>query len=180
VTLFKANANLSPGGRFDPSRKALIASVPAFARQFFLFYSNGKAAARVRPGLVPDGVHRFHKTRYPRRGQEAIAAGPPPIERVSGDCRVLHYACCGLDALTQKYRVLGRFGDQWFGTVDIRRAIGDFHTAARDVVATGDAAKIRAFYRERAMLDDPAAIEALIAARVLERIEGPARALAAA
>jgi hypothetical protein len=179
VTLFKANPNLSAGGRFSPAQNALLASMPGFASQFFLFYSNGKAAARVRPGLVPDGVHRFHKTRYPRRGQEAIAAGPAPVERVSGDCRVLHYACCGLAAFTEKYRVLGHFGDRWFGNVDIRRAIGGFHTAARDVVATGDDARIRAFYRERAMLDDPAKIHALIDAGVLERIDAPARALQA-
>jgi hypothetical protein len=177
VTLFKTNAILLPGGRFDAAQQAKVASVPAFASQFFLFYSNGKAAAKVRPGLVPDGVHRFHRTRYPRPGQEAIAAGPPPVERVSGDCRVLHYACCGLDAFADKYRVLGRFDDRWFGSVDIRRAIGEFHTAARDVVATGDEAAIRTFYRERAMLDDRDKIDALIAAGVLQRIDGPARAL---
>lgn len=175
VTLFKSNRNLFPGGRLDARQEALARDVPQLLPNGFLFYSNGKGAARVRPGLVPDGVHRFHRTRFPRAEQAADAAGPPAVERVIADCRVLHYACCGFAALAAKYRILGGFSDRWFDRVDIRESIGDFHLAARDVVATGDDERARSFYRERAMLDDPSLIAALLDAGLLVRIDGPAR-----
>jgi hypothetical protein len=177
VTLFKANRNLLPGGRLTPAQERLVREVTRWPSGGFNFYSNGKSAARVRPGLVPDGVHRFHRTRFPRAGQERIAAGPPPGERVIADARILHYACCGFDAFHEKYRILGAFADRWFGNVDIRSSIGDFHLRARDVVATGDAERARAFYRERAMLDDPVAIGALLEAGLLARIDGPTNLL---
>ena len=180
VTLFKTNRNLLPGGRLDPAQERLVREVAQWPAGGFNFYSNGKSAARVRPGLVPDGVHRFHKTRFPRADQWHIAAGPPAVERVIADARILHYACCGFDAFHQKYRILGRFDDRWFGRIDIRNSIGDFHLQARDVVATGDVEAARTFYRERAMLRDPAAISALIEAGLLVRIEQPADQLEAA
>ena len=173
VTLFKVNRNLLRGGRFSPSQQAL-ADRARFPPTFFLFYSNGKSAARVRPGLVPDGVHRFHARRYPRPGQPAQPPSPPGAERVVGDARVLHYACCGFESFRDKYRILGDFADKWFGNIDIRDSIGDFHVAARDVIATGDEALARSFYRERAMIKERSTIEALIAAGLLARIEGPA------
>ena len=172
VTLFKVNRNLLPGGRFSPAQQAL-ADRAGFPPQFFLFYSNGKSAARVRPGLVPDGVHRFHARRFPRPGQSSPAS-PPGVERVVGDARILHYACCGYENFRDKYRILGTFADKWFAKVDIRGSIGDFHLGARDVVATGNEALARQYYRERAMISDPPLIDALIAAGLLSRIEDPA------
>src|SRR6185369_7360304 len=77
VTLFKVNRNLSPGGHFDTAQQALADRFTQFPPNFFLFYSNGKSAARVRPGLVPDGVHRFHAKRFPRKGDPAQPAEPP-------------------------------------------------------------------------------------------------------
>lgn len=177
VTLFKTNRNLLPGGRLSPAQERLVREVVRWPSGGFNFYSNGKSAARVRPGLVPDGVHRFHKTRFPRPGQERVAAAPPPVERVIADARILHYACCGFDAFCEKYRILGPFADRWFGRVDIRDSIGDFHLQARDVVAAGDVERARAFYRQRAMLDDRATIDALLEAGLLARIDGPANML---
>jgi hypothetical protein len=99
------------------------------------------------------------------------------MERVLGNTRVLHYACCGFENFRDKYRILGGFADKWFGNVDIRGSIGDFHLSARDVIATGDEPLARRFYRERAMLTDKGAIEALIESGVLVRITDPANFL---
>ena len=173
--MFKNNRNALPDGRFNAAQSALAARIAQFPPTFFLFYSNGKSAARLRPGLVPDGVHRFRAGAYPRAGQPAAAAAAAELERVMGDCRILHYACCGYANFRDKYRILGSFTDRWFGRVDIRQSIGEFHLRARDVVATGDESLARQFYREHAMLDDPAAISALIHAGLLLRIDGPAQ-----
>ena len=132
----------------------------------------------MRPGLVPDGVHRFRAGSYPRGARAvapalALAAGAQP-ERVIGDCQILHYACCGYANFHDKYRILGAFADRWFGRVDIRQSIGDFHLRARDAVGTGDDNLARRFYRDYAMLDDPAAISELVDAGLLLRIDGPA------
>jgi hypothetical protein len=104
----------------------------------------------------------------------APAAGPGR-EGIVGDCRILHYACCGYANFRDKYRILGAFSDRWFGRVDIRGSIGDFHLRARDVVASGDEERARAFYREHAMQGDPDAVRELIAAGILQRIDGPAQ-----
>ncbi|MEP6701390.1 MAG: glycosyltransferase family 2 protein [Betaproteobacteria bacterium] len=177
VTLFKFNPNLQPGGRLSAAQQAATDASSKFPPHFFLFYSNGKSAARVRPGLVPDGVHRFHARQYPRAGQTVVTAPTPTNERVIGDCRILHYACCGFDTFLEKYRTLGAFADKWFGNVDIRSSIGAFHLAARDVVATGDREAALHFYRQFVMIDDPVTIETLIRCGLLLRITGPAESL---
>lgn len=129
----------------------------------------------VRPGLVPDGVHRFGAGTYLQSGESTPPSAPGAQgERVIGDCRILHYACCGYSSFVDKYRILGRFDDRWFGRVDIRQSIGEFHRAARDAVASGDESRAQRFYREHAMLDDMAAIGALIEAGLLLRIDAPA------
>ncbi|MBK8740542.1 MAG: glycosyltransferase family 2 protein [Betaproteobacteria bacterium] len=175
VTLFKTNRNTLPGGMFSPGQAALAARHSQFPPAFFLFYSNGKSAARVRPGLVPDGVHRFRAGSYLRPGQAPAPTAGPGRECIVGDCRILHYACCGYANFRDKYRILGAFADRWFGRVDIRGSIGDFHLRARDIVAGGDEERARAFYRQRAMLGDPDAVRELIAAGILQRIDGPAQ-----
>ncbi|MEP7083422.1 MAG: glycosyltransferase family 2 protein, partial [Betaproteobacteria bacterium] len=158
VTLFKTNRNTLPQGRFTPAQAALAARHPQFPPTFFLFYSNGKSAARVRPGLVPDGVHRFSAGTYLQSGQSTPPSPPEAQgEQVIGDCRILHFACCGYSSFVDKYRILCRFDDRWFGRVDIRQSIGEFHLAARDAVASGDESRAQRFYREHAMLDDMAA-----------------------
>jgi Glycosyl transferase family 2 len=173
VTLFKANRNTLPGGQFNPTQAALVGRFAQFPPNFFLFYSNGKSAARLRPGLVPDGVHRFGARSYPRPGQKALPAHAPQRERVVSDCRILHYACCGYANFRDKYRILGQFSDRWFGRVDIRDSIGDFHLLARDIVATGDEGRARQFYREHAVIEDQGAITELIQAGLLVRVDGP-------
>ena len=174
ATLFKVNRNLLPGGRFSPAQAGLAARFAQFPHNFFLFYSNGKSAARLRPGLVPDGVHRFSATMVPRAGQSA-ARLPPIQEHVIADCRILHYACIGFSNFVVKYRILGRFGDRWFDRVPITDSISDFHTAARDVIASGTRQQALDFYRGRAMIEDPHAIATLIRAGLLLRVPGPAQ-----
>ncbi|MEO8132654.1 MAG: glycosyltransferase family 2 protein [Betaproteobacteria bacterium] len=172
VTLFKSNRNTFPEGQFNATQARLAASFAQFPENFFLFYSNGKAAAFLRRGVVPDGVHRFSAKSYPRPGQGAPS--PAQRERVIADCWILHYACCGFANFMDKYRVLGLFSDRWFGRVDIRGSIGDFHLGARDVVASGDPGRALAYYRTRALLDDPDAIGELIRVGLLARVTGPA------
>lgn len=83
----------------------------------------------------------------------------PGRECIVGDCRILHYAhVAGYANFRNKYRILGAFSDRWFGRVDIRGSIGDFHLRARDIVAGGDEERARAFYRQHAMLGDPDAV----------------------
>lgn len=74
VTLFKRN--------FDHvHRETYFARYRAMTRtpNYFLAYGNGKAAARLAPGLRPNGAHRFHS--YARAPREATAA----------EAAVLHY-----------------------------------------------------------------------------------------
>ena len=59
VTLFKTNRNTLPGGQFNAAQAALAARFRQFPPHFFLFYSNGKSAARLAPGLVADGASRL-------------------------------------------------------------------------------------------------------------------------
>lgn len=165
VTLFKVPPDRLPTLPQAPLRQALQAS-PRFRHGIFNLYSNGKSAVRLdRPGLEPFGVHDFGR---PHGGV---------TRAVSARHFILHYACCGFQALVAKYRRLGRFQDRWWGRYDIAAAIGPFHLQARDVVMSGDEAAALAFYRARVAIQDPVEAERLIAAGVLERIDGPARLL---
>jgi hypothetical protein len=69
---------------------------------------------------------------------------------------------------------LGAFPDRWFGKTDIKAATGSsLHLEARDVVATGDLARARAFYRQRIAIEDGARAEALIRDGLLTRFLRP-------
>lgn len=145
----------------NPALAEVLRSSRRFGAGFFNLYSNGKSAARLSSvGIQPLGVHDF--------------AGPGSRRVVAGDATILHYACCGLDAFKAKYRLLGDFGDRWWGRYDIAAAIGPFHLQARDVVLHGTDDQIAAFYRERVSMN-AAEVEWGLRTGLLERINSPAR-----
>lgn len=169
VTLFKTNFNRLGGIRFDARQMALLKQARFPDPQFnFHLYNNGKSAARLAPGLVPVTVHAFAW----QRPDGTLDHG----HEICGDSQlILHYPNCGLGRFLTKYRTLGNFGDRWFGTSEVF----PFHREARDVVARGDVALARRFYRERVMRHPAEDVELLIANGLLARITGPAEFLAA-
>jgi len=206
VTLFKLNplAHSATSGAAGGTSVGEAERL-ALARQrraLFHFYANGKSAATVDPWLRPLGVHEFapYVRGGPMRGARAAAArmriarratrsghparrllrallgseGPSVLQ---SDAFILHYACCGFRAFSEKYRLLGRFDDRWFGRAPIVRKIGTFHLEARDIVLAGDEEAARRFYRSRVLLQDPAEITRLIEGGVLGRFEEPSRLL---
>lgn len=197
VTLFKNN-RVAWAPEFRDKRAELSSRFSQFPPGFFHFYSNGKSAARVRPGLTAPGVHGFRHPEEFRppvttfrsftqtRPVAATAKAVPIIgemlktsglrlakARVGTNPAILHYACCGFDAFWDKYELLGPFGDKWFGRDDIAEKIGSFHLESRDVVATGDRERALEFYAQRMVLSDQSEIASLIEAQVLRRITGP-------
>ena len=159
VTLFKRNlAHLS--GR---ARKKL--PVLWDGREYFMAYKNGKAAARLAALPIPRGVHRFRGRRAPLR------------EIVSEDAFVLHYPSCGFRRYRQKYELLGRFPDVWFGWAPIRNT---FHLRSRDMQSDGERTAARRFYRTHVVLDDPSVVRRLSRAGYLRRLTRPARLIAKA
>jgi glycosyl transferase family 2 len=165
MTLFKRNRRMLPDGVLGPGHRALMARIPQLPAELFFYYNNGKSAVRVAPGVRPAGPHHF-----------ALADGSNRAE-ITNTPRILHYMNAGFENFWRRYQTWGRFPDTWFGQVPIRDLIGDFHLAARDIVAIGDRTAARQFYRERVVLADPALISALIAEGLCERIEAPARLL---
>lgn len=170
VTLFKVNFHRLGGIRFDARQVALLKAARFPDPHFnFHLYGNGKAAARVGPGLQPETVHAFAF----RRPDGSL----DHRHEICGDSQlILHYPNCGLRRFVTKYRTLGPFADRWFGTSEVF----PFHRQARDVVAAGDPAAARRFYRERVMRHPDEDVELLLANGLLARIEAPARLLAAA
>jgi len=158
MTLFKRSPYLLPEPR-TVSQRALIERLPQLPARWFFYYTIGKSAVRVRPGVRPDGVHRF---RHPDRSSRAVVVAAP---------RVLHYMNAGFENFWRRYQTWGQFPDRWFGGERISDRIGGFHLDARDVVATGDRAAARQFYRERVVIDNPATIAALIESGLCERID---------
>lgn len=167
VSLFKRNFWLSPKQRLNSRQRSIIKKVPQLPDDLFMFYRNGKSAARIRAGLLPDGAHRFVQQPPGRRAGSFFC----------DDAVILHYACCGFRNFWSKYETLGYFADKWFDSVDIAKTMGSFHLESRDVVARGDEHAGRKFYRERVLMNDPAAIRSLLDNRIACRITEPGRTL---
>ncbi len=85
----------------------------------YVAYVNGKSGVFIGNGynIDVDGVHTF-KT--------------PWSHTLCSDIVVLHYVSCNFEEFFKKYKVLGSFGDNWFGSVPISIT---FHKNSRDVVA---------------------------------------------
>ena len=169
VTLFKwANQARDPRPVWTEQQQALLTTIPQIPPKYFHFYTNGKSAARVQPGLRPNGVHKFTLP----HGRLALA-GP-------GDPLILHYPCCGFEAFWNKFVTLEHvYADgveTWWGQ-DITQHVSPFYLDARDVVRRRDRQRARAFYQARYVIADPAQVEALIEHDVCRRILAPARLL---
>lgn len=198
VTLFKQNRMGSGGAASRKKRAELADRVPQLPPKFFHFYSNGKSAARVRPGLTAPGVHGFRHveesrrvmttfTRFTRARLVVAASHAFPRfdamlkERSLGMARavivtspaILHYACCGFENFWDKYRILGQFDDKWWGQDDIKTQIGTFHIEARDIVAKADRSAALEFYEKRMVIRDEPEVANLISEGVFCRITEP-------
>lgn len=157
VTLFKKHGHLLPYPLPDAYYKF-------FQRQcYFVGYGNGKAAARVLPGVLPSGVHEF---RTVESRPETIHSPSCPV--------ILHYINCGFGFYSRKYEQLGRFSDFWFGETKIPVT---FHTQSRDIFCSGGAEKLGDFYRQQLMFDNQEEIEYLLNQGILTRIFKPATLL---
>lgn len=159
VSLFKKNFGLQRGQSLSSRQRSIMKRIPQLPPDLFLFYRNGKSAARVRSGLLPDGSHRFVQKR----------ATTPLLSR---DAVILHYPCCGFQNFWSKYETLGPFADKWFDQVDIAKTMGSFHLESRDVVARGNKRAARSFYRNRVLLSN-AAIQAVLESGLACRITEP-------
>ena len=169
VTLFKKNFALFHH-RLTASQQQLIKRVPQLPPHLFLFYANGKSAARISPGLEPDGGHRFKYRNDDRNGSENRRQDMPVLCQ---DAIVLHYPCCGFTNFWRKYKMLGAFANLWFDTVDIVDAIGTFHLKSRDIVASGSKNDARKFYEANAVIGEGAVIQLLIDKEICCRIQPP-------
>lgn len=169
VTTFKKNFEMFPEEILSREQRKLTNSIPQLRDRFFLFYSNGKSAARLDTNLVADGVHRFRfdKTLRSRRKLKP---------KISRDALILHYPCCGFTNFWRKYKTRGPFADTWFDIVDIAEAIGSLHLESRDVVLQQGKRKAREFYRQRILISKSAA-RRLVASEIACRMDGPAKIL---
>jgi hypothetical protein len=133
-------------------------------RPYFFAYRNGKAGARVSDQLVPLSVHRFS-------GAEEFDTF------VMEGLVIYHYPCCGFDQYLQKYRVLGKFEDKWFGRDEIPL---NFHLASRDAYQSGDYRRLKYLYKNYVMFQNPAAIAKLVKAGAFELNSNISRIMRAA
>jgi hypothetical protein len=163
VTLFKRAPATLDGGWYNSRQKEIIASTHQLAPNFFLFYGNGKSAAKVVDGLASNGVHKFRNTKT--KVQREIVKNP----------FILHYPCCGFEHFWNKYRSRGRFQNKWFGEIDINEP---FHLESRDVVMQGDRHAAREFYERRVVIRDEGQIISLTESGLFCRIQEPSKILA--
>ena len=73
----------------------------------------------------------------------------------------------------RKYKTLGPFPDRWYNQIEIVEAIGSFHLESRDVVSLNNERAARAFYKQRAVINDKKVIQRLISSGVACRIKEP-------
>lgn len=169
VTLFKKNPWNPPGKKLSEEEKEVIKPIPQVPDEwFFNFYGNGKSAAYLCNGLLPNGPHEFLLPEDQAKGRSDA--------HNSDDFVILHYPCCGFQAFLTKYATLGKFPDKFLGTIDIASTIGTFHLEARDVVAAGQEQALK-FYQTRLMIDNEAHKQKLIDSQLACRIVEPSETL---
>jgi hypothetical protein len=159
ITLFKQNPAL-----LDAAQMARVNASERFGygKKYFLYYANGKSASRVTKELSPQGVHAFNDT---------------PARRFAKDPVVLHYPVCGFSHFWNKYRILGRFADKWFGEFDIGFS---FHLQSRDLINGNDQAYARRLYEAQVVMSDPALAGDLLQAGIYCRLTQPQSIIRAA
>jgi hypothetical protein len=90
----------------------------------FNAYSNGKSAVRVNSNAMIGGVHDF--------------VGGRRIKSNLG--KILHYPSCNFEEYISKYKILGKFGDKWWNSVQIPFK---FHTESRDIITECSARELK-------------------------------------
>lgn len=156
VTLFKKNPSV-----LSRYQHKYIRSHSRFqdADSYFLYYQNGKSAAKVSPELRPRDVHSFYSAESAFHCTSSV---------------ILHYPVCGFDNFYQKYRILGAFSDNYCGIFPIGVP---FHLQARDVFRGGDLKEIRKFYEEKILYSDSAENGELLKQEILCLIDFPSKIL---
>jgi hypothetical protein len=112
----------------------------------FNAYSNGKSAVKVNSDAIIAGVHDFW-------GGTKIFS---PIGKI------LHYPSCNFDEYINKYKILGKFDDKWWNSVQIPFK---FHTESRDLITECSAKEangeinacensVRLYYNKSNVLND--------------------------
>jgi hypothetical protein len=136
VTLFKRNFDHVVREVYFGRYKEMTRSNP----NYFLTYGNGKAAARLVPGLRPNGAHRFHNyVRAPREGKATEAAVLHYTYARFEDVRARRGRCnCGLSDEEVEQCFILEF-DRWA-----------FRKASNEL----DDKKLRDWYRQRVVWTD--------------------------
>ena len=136
VTLFKRNFDHVVREVYFGRYKEMTRNNP----NYFLTYGNGKAAARLVPGLRPNGAHRFHNyVRAPREGKATEAAVLHYTYARFEDVRARRGRCnCGLSDEEVEQCFILEF-DRWA-----------FRKASNEL----DDKKLRDWYRQRVVWTD--------------------------
>ena len=106
----------------------------------YIAYSNGKSALNLTSDAIITGVHGFS-------GGKLLDAS---------DGKILHYPSCNFSEYLLKYKMLGKFGDKWWGKLEIPIK---FHKESRDIINSCKNSekeceeKIRKFYNEKNVLN---------------------------
>ena len=161
VSLFKVNPEIKPNIDLISQHETLINSIPQIPPDFFHYYACHKSAVRVFASTMPRGVHNFSIP--PKGTRKKFIDGP----------MILHYPCCGIKHFKQKYKTLGAFGNQWFGSGSHFFIEIDAHLNGRDIVGTNDKALIESYYLDNFVLSDEASKNALLEAGLCHRIHEP-------
>jgi len=150
VTLFKKHKlHLN-----DDQLKLLKEKIYNYSSDYFLFYSNGKSAAKVTDSLKPVSPHKFSNSRI-------FPSVDLPI--------ILHYPICGFSNFYNKYTILGKFPDKWLGNHNISDLF-PFHIKARNTVIYQTLQEAKAFYRSNVIVKDQMLIKLFMENEIFCRI----------
>ncbi len=154
VTLFKRNYQHVLSDAYFRSYHAVARGNP----NYFITYGNGKSAARVRPGLRPNGAHRWYSY-----------AGAPR-EETSPQSAVLHYTYNRFEDLkSRRDRCDCAPTDE-----DAKRCfILPFDRAAFLAASLKSDADLASWFRERLVWNDPDTVADLLKAGLFVRIYAP-------
>jgi hypothetical protein len=154
VTLFKRNYHHVVSDAYFRSYHAVARGNP----NYFITYGNGKSAARVRPGLRPNGAHRWYS--YSRA----------PREETSDQSAVLHYTYDRFDDLKSR-----RDRCDCAPTEDDAKRcfILPFDRMAFLAASMKTDAELLKWFRERLVWNDPAVVTDLLKSGLFVRLFAP-------
>jgi hypothetical protein len=160
VTLFKRNFDHVIKEVYFGRYKEMTRGNP----NYFLTYGNGKAAARLVPGLRPNGAHRFHNYLKPPREAKALEGA------------VLHYTYARFeDVRARRGRCQCGFTDE-----EVKKCfILEFDRwVFKKASQEPDDEKLRAWYRQHVVWTDHSFVRTQLAYGLFGRIHTPAMLVA--